>query len=254
MPTYIPKATSLDRRWFVIDASGKVLGKVATAAATLLTGKRKPTYTPFLDTGDHVVVINADQVVLTRRAPEAARRGSRAGDAAQDQAGARHVPQAEGLPRAQAPAPGAEAAAAHPVAGVKQALSTTPLEYYGTGKRKTSIARVHLRPGTGEFQLNDRGLDEYFGGIEALKQVVKQPFSVTETNDRFDVVATIHGGGVNSQAGAIRHGISRALCEFNLELRGKLKKAGFLTRDARIKERKKYGQKGARRRFQFSKR
>jgi ribosomal protein S9 len=75
-------------------------------------------------------------------------------------------------------------------------LSTTPLEYYGTGKRKTSIARVHLRPGTGEFQLNEHGLDEYFGGIESLKQVVKQPFSVTETNDRFDVVATIHGGGV----------------------------------------------------------
>jgi small subunit ribosomal protein S9 len=134
-------------------------------------------------------------------------------------------------------------------------LSTTPLDYYGTGKRKTSIARVHLRPGKGEFQLNERGgLDEYFGGQEALKQIVKQPFSVTETNDRFDVIATIEGGGVASQAGAIRHGISRALCVFNLELRGRLKKAGFLTRDARIKERKKYGQKGARRRFQFSKR
>jgi small subunit ribosomal protein S9 len=133
-------------------------------------------------------------------------------------------------------------------------LATTPLEYYGTGKRKTSIARVHLRPGTGEFQLNARGLDEYFGGIEALKQVVKQPFAVTETNDRFDVLARIEGGGVVAQAGALRHGISRALCEFNLELRGRLKKAGFLTRDARIKERKKYGQKGARGRFQFSKR
>jgi small subunit ribosomal protein S9 len=133
-------------------------------------------------------------------------------------------------------------------------LSTTPLDYYGTGKRKTSIARVHLRPGKGEFQLNERGLDEYFGGQEALKQIVKQPFSVTETNDRFDVIAVVEGGGVASQAGAIRHGISRALCVFNLELRGRLKKAGFLTRDARIKERKKYGQKGARRRFQFSKR
>ena len=133
-------------------------------------------------------------------------------------------------------------------------MATTPLEYYGTGKRKTSIARVHLRPGTGEFQLNARGLDEYFGGIEALKQVVKQPFAVTETNDRFDVLARIEGGGVVAQAGALRHGISRALCEFNLELRGRLKKAGFLTRDARIKERKKYGQKGARGRFQFSKR
>lgn len=133
-------------------------------------------------------------------------------------------------------------------------MSTTPIDFYSTGKRKTSVARVHLRPGSGEFQLNARGLDEYFGGIEALKQIVKQPFAVTETNDKFDVVATIHGGGVSSQAGAIRHGISRALCAYDAELRGKLKKAGFLTRDARIKERKKYGQKGARRRFQFSKR
>jgi small subunit ribosomal protein S9 len=133
-------------------------------------------------------------------------------------------------------------------------VSTTPLDFYSTGKRKTSVARVHLRPGTGDFQLNDRGLDDYFGGIEALKQIVKQPFTVTETNDKFDVVATLDGGGVASQAGALRHGISRALCEFNTELRKKLKKAGFLTRDARQKERKKYGQKGARRRFQFSKR
>ena len=133
-------------------------------------------------------------------------------------------------------------------------MATTPLEYYGTGKRKTSIARVHLRPGTGEFQLNARGLDEYFGGIEALKQVVKQPFAVTETNDRFDVLARIEGGGVVAQAGALRHGISRALCEFNLELRGRLKKAGFLTRDARIKERKKYGLKKARKAPQYSKR
>jgi small subunit ribosomal protein S9 len=133
-------------------------------------------------------------------------------------------------------------------------VSTTPLDFYSTGKRKTSIARVHLRPGTGEFQLNTHGLDEFFGGIEALKQIVKQPFSVTETNDKFDVLASVHGGGVSGQAGAIRHGISKALCVWNAEMRARLKKAGFLTRDARIKERKKYGQKGARRRFQFSKR
>jgi small subunit ribosomal protein S9 len=133
-------------------------------------------------------------------------------------------------------------------------LSATPIEYYATGKRKTSIARVHLRPGTGEIQLNDRTLDDYFGGHEALKMIVRQPFAVTETNEKFDVLAVLDGGGVSSQAGALRHGISRALCEFNLELRKKLKKAGFLSRDARIKERKKYGQKGARRRFQFSKR
>jgi small subunit ribosomal protein S9 len=133
-------------------------------------------------------------------------------------------------------------------------LSTTPSEYYATGKRKTSVARVHLRPGTGEIKLNDKSLDDYFGGHEALKMLIKQPFAVTETIEKFDVSARLHGGGVSAQAGALRHGIARALCEFDLELRKRLKKAGFLSRDARIKERKKYGQKGARRRFQFSKR
>ncbi|HEY8149042.1 MAG TPA: 30S ribosomal protein S9 [Vicinamibacteria bacterium] len=131
---------------------------------------------------------------------------------------------------------------------------STPIEYYATGKRKTAIARVRLRAGTGEVHLNDRALDDYFGGHEALKMLTKQPFAVTETTEKFDVLAIVTGGGPAAQAGAIRHGISRALCEFNLELRKRLKKAGFLTRDARIKERKKYGQKGARRRFQFSKR
>lgn len=133
-------------------------------------------------------------------------------------------------------------------------MSTEPLNYYATGRRKTSTARVHLRPGSGEMKLNQRSLDDYFGGHETLKLVVRQPFALTETADKFDVVARIDGGGVCSQAGALRHGISRALCVYNAELRKALKKAGLLTRDARIKERKKYGQKGARRRFQFSKR
>ena len=132
--------------------------------------------------------------------------------------------------------------------------TTNTLEYYATGKRKTAVARVWLRPGNGEMKLNDRAIDEYFGGHETLKMVAKQPFAVTETLEKFDVIANLHGGGPMAQAGALRHGISRALCVFNLELRKRLKKAGFLTRDARIKERKKYGQKGARRRFQFSKR
>ena len=113
---------------------------------------------------------------------------------------------------------------------------------------------MHLRPGTGEIQLNDKTMDDYFGGHEALKLLAKQPFAITEMVEKFDVHASVHGGGPSAQAGALRHGISKALCEFNLELRKRLKKAGFLTRDARIKERKKYGQKGARRRFQFSKR
>jgi len=133
-------------------------------------------------------------------------------------------------------------------------LSTQTPEFYGTGRRKTSVARVHLRPGKGEMSLNDRPLDEYFGGHDALKLMIREPFTITETHEKFDVVARIDGGGVASQAGALRHGISRALVIFNPELRKPLKKAGMLTRDPRIKERKKYGQKGARRRFQFSKR
>ena len=133
-------------------------------------------------------------------------------------------------------------------------MSTTENDYYATGKRKTSIARVHIRPGTGNIQLNDKSVDEYFGGHEALKLLVRQPFTVTETIEKFDVSAHLHGGGVVAQAGALRHGIAKALCVVDIELRKRLKKAGFLTRDARIKERKKYGQKGARRRFLFSKR
>ncbi|HEX3580360.1 MAG TPA: 30S ribosomal protein S9 [Thermoanaerobaculia bacterium] len=127
------------------------------------------------------------------------------------------------------------------------------VDYYGTGRRKTSTARVHLRPGSGSIQVNNRGLDEYFSN-DVLKMIIKQPLSLTETVDKFDIVVTVDGGGPSGQAGAIRHGISRALQIYNMELRKRLKKAGLLTRDPRMKERKKYGQKGARARFQFSKR
>ncbi len=127
------------------------------------------------------------------------------------------------------------------------------VDYYGTGRRKSSTARVHLRPGSGNIQVNDRTFDEYFPN-EVLKMIIKQPLSLTETVDKFDIVVTVDGGGPSGQAGAIRHGISRALQVYNTELRKRLKKAGLLTRDPRMKERKKYGQKGARARFQFSKR
>ncbi len=127
------------------------------------------------------------------------------------------------------------------------------VEYYGTGRRKTSTARVHLRQGAGSITVNNRPLDQYFGN-EVLKMIIKQPLSLTETNDRFDIVVVVDGGGPSGQAGAIRHGISRALQVYNTELRKRLKKAGLLTRDPRMKERKKYGQRGARARFQFSKR
>ena len=127
------------------------------------------------------------------------------------------------------------------------------VEYYGTGRRKTSTARVHLRQGTGQITVNNRPIDEYFGN-DVLKMIIKQPLSLTETVDKFDIVVVVDGGGPSGQAGAIRHGISRALQVYNMELRKRLKKAGLLTRDPRMKERKKYGQKGARARFQFSKR
>ncbi|MBR5371433.1 MAG: 30S ribosomal protein S9 [Oscillospiraceae bacterium] len=125
--------------------------------------------------------------------------------------------------------------------------------FYGTGRRKHSVARVRLYPGSGNVTINGRTIDDYFG-LETLKLIVRQPLELTETAAQFDIVCTVAGGGVTGQAGAIRHGVARALLQFNEELRGTLKKAGFLTRDPRMKERKKYGLKAARRAPQFSKR
>ena len=125
--------------------------------------------------------------------------------------------------------------------------------YYGTGRRKHSVSRVRMYPGTGKITINGRDIDEYFG-LETLKLIVRQPMEITNTLGRFDIVCTVAGGGVSGQAGAIRHGVARALLQNGDEMRPILKKAGFLTRDPRMKERKKYGLKGARRAPQFSKR
>jgi small subunit ribosomal protein S9 len=125
--------------------------------------------------------------------------------------------------------------------------------YYGTGRRKHSVARVRLVPGDGQVIINKRGIDEYFG-LETLKLIVKQPLKLTETDGQYDVLVNVDGGGFTGQAGAIRHGIARALLKVDPEFRSALKKAGFLTRDPRMKERKKYGLKAARRAPQFSKR
>jgi len=127
------------------------------------------------------------------------------------------------------------------------------VQYYGTGRRKTSTARVFLRPGTGGVTINDKPFDTFFP-TAALRTQIKQPLTLTETADKFDILATVAGGGVSGQAGAMRLGIARALVEYNAELRKPLKTEGLLTRDARAKERKKYGMAGARKRFQFSKR
>jgi small subunit ribosomal protein S9 len=127
------------------------------------------------------------------------------------------------------------------------------IQYYGTGRRKTSTARVYLRPGSGAITVNKREFNSYFPN-EALQMIIRQPLNLTETTEKFDIFVNVAGGGQAGQAGAVRHGITRALMEFNADLRPALKKAGLITRDPRQKERKKYGQKGARARFQFSKR
>ena len=125
--------------------------------------------------------------------------------------------------------------------------------FYGTGRRKSSVARVRVYPGSGKITINGRDIDDYFG-LETLKLIVRQPLALTETAERFDIVCTVAGGGVTGQAGAIRHGISRALLKVNEEYKNVLRSEGLLTRDARVKERKKYGRKRASKRFQFSKR
>jgi small subunit ribosomal protein S9 len=127
------------------------------------------------------------------------------------------------------------------------------VQYYGTGRRKTSTARVFLRPGSGAIRINERTFEAFFP-TEALRTQIRTPLVITETADKFDILATVAGGGVSGQAGAMRLGIARALVEYNAELRKRLKDGGLLTRDARAKERKKYGMAGARKRFQFSKR
>ena len=127
------------------------------------------------------------------------------------------------------------------------------IQYYGTGRRKTSTARVYLRPGTGEVRVNRKTFEQYFPN-QALRMIIRQPLNLTDTGGKFDIVVNVAGGGPAGQAGAVRHGITRALMEFNADLRPALKDAGLVTRDPRAKERKKYGQKGARKRFQFSKR
>lgn len=126
-------------------------------------------------------------------------------------------------------------------------------QHLATGRRKTATARVYLRPGSGQLTVNRRPFDQYFH-TDALRRVAREPLALTETHEKFDVLINVAGGGEAGQAGAVRHGIARALVQFDPELRGRLKEAGFLTRDSRVKERKKYGQRGARARFQYSKR
>ena len=276
--TYSAKPGEVERGWYVVDADGETLGRLATRIADTLRGKLKPEYTPHIDTGDFVVVINCERIRVTgkkmddkiyyrhsgyhgglreetlrdllgRRPEEVIRRAVK-GMVPRNAARSRAAPEAQGVRRPRAPArgPGAQAARREEVV-----MAENDAVYRGTGKRKTSVARVILTPGSGAFTVNGRALDEYFGR-PTLRTTATSPLELTGLRDRFDVKALCDGGGITGQAGALRHGIARALIEADPELRIALKQKGFLTRDAREVERKKAGLKGARRRPQFSKR
>ena len=213
------KANEVERKWYVVDAEGVTLGHLAAEVASILRGKKKPIFTPYVDCGDYVVIVNAEKIKVS-------------GKKLDQKIYFRH---------------------SEYVGGVKTLTLRASEKFYGTGRRKSSVARVYLTQGTGKITINKRDIDDFFG-METLKVVVRQPLTAIDGNGKYDLIVTVHGGGYTGQAGAIRHGLARALVKMDPELRPTLKKAGYLTRDPRMKERKKYGLKAARRAPQFSKR
>jgi small subunit ribosomal protein S9 len=319
MGTFSQKPADVVKKWVLIDAEGLVVGRLASVVATRLRGKHKPTYTPHVDDGDNVIIINADKVVLTGkkrsdkvyywhtghpggikertaeqlldgRFPGARRRkGHRTHDPARP---ARPSPDEEParLCRHRASARGTAAGSARrrraelqeQESGLKIMAELNSLEElgeatgavtedaapeapvhvqkldaqgraYATGKRKDAVARVWLTPGTGRITVGGKDFTEYFAR-PVLQMVLQQPIIAANRAGQYDIVATVAGGGLSGQAGAVRHGISKALTYYEPSLRTPLKKGGFLTRDSRVVERKKYGKAKARRSFQFSKR
>ncbi len=277
MKTFIAKNETVQRDWYVVDAEGKTLGRLAAALAYRLRGKHKPVFTPHVDTGDYLVVINADKIAVTgnkMRDKMYHRFTGYIGNLKTESLGQaleRHpervieiavkgmLPKGP-LGRAMYRKLKVYAGAEHPHA----AQQPQPLELYGTiimaitqnygtGRRKSSTARVFLRKGSGNITVNDRPLDEFFGR-ETARMIVRQPLELTKNTESFDIVVTTTGGGITGQAGAIRLGIARALVEYDETLKTELRKAGFMTRDAREVERKKVGLHKARRATQFSKR
>ena len=275
MKTYSAKPKEIEQRWYVVDAEGQTLGRLATRIADTLRGKRKPQYTPHIDTGDFVVVVNAEKIAVTGKKLEQKRYyrhsgypgGLRSRTLAEQlerrpteviRKAVKGMLPRNRLARRQITKLKVYAGPTHPHEA--QNPRTTPArlmaeiaQYQGTGKRKTSVARVILRPGDGATWINGRSLETYFPR-EALRTTATAPLRVAGVEGRFDIRARIHGGGPSGQAGALRHGIARALVEADPELRGVLKREGFLTRDARIVERKKAGLHKARKAPQFSKR
>ena len=232
MKSFMANPSNIERKWFVVDAADKTLGRLAAEVAKVLRGKHKPTFTPHMDTGDHVIIINADKVVLT-------------GKKLTQKIYFRHSGYLGGDSYVKA----GDMLKNNSVRMVELAVVT----YNATGRRKSSVARVRLVPGEGNIVINDRELNQYFG-LKTLELIVNQPLEITETKGKYDVLVNVNGGGISGQAGAIRHGIARALLKVDAEFRPALKKAGFLTRDPREKELLKYGLKKARKASQFSKR
>ena len=207
MKTFVAKPETVKRDWYVVDATGKTLGRLATELARRLRGKHKAEYTPHVDTGDYIIVINADKVAVTGRKET-------------DKLYYWHTGY---------------------VGGIKQATFKEMIA--------RSSARVFIKPGSGKITINQRELDVYFGR-ETARMIVRQPLELVELTDKLDLYITVKGGGISGQAGAIRHGITRALMEYDETLRPALRAAGFVTRDARRVERKKVGLHKARRRPQ----
>ena len=314
MKTFSAKPAEVTKKWVLIDAKGLVVGRLASIVAMRLRGKHHPTYTPHVDCGDHVIIINAAHVVLTGRKrdnkvyynhtgfiggikertaksilegrfPErvvekAIERMIPRGPLGRVQmgnlrvyAGAEHPHEAqqpeiarcrrdesqEHEGRIRWPIPCSLSTSCRPL---KPAAPDAPKyvkkldkqgRAYATGKRKNAIARVWIKPGTGKIIVNSREVEVYFAR-PVLRMMIQQPLVAAARAGQYDVICTVAGGGLSGQAGAVRHGISKALTYFEPDLRGVLKKGGFLTRDSRVVERKKYGRAKARQSFQFSKR
>jgi small subunit ribosomal protein S9 len=301
MKTYSAKPAEVEKKWVMIDADGLVVGRLASIVAMRLRGKHKPTFTPHVDCGDNVIVINAAKVVLTGRKVEQKVYYKHTGyiggikersaksilsgrfpERIVEKAPAR---QSQGLSPRRTSARGTTAAAARhcchepqeqedrvmaetmqtleELSTLKPAAAPQPPKYvqkldkqgraYATGKRKDAVARVWIKMGGGKIVINDRPVETYFAR-PVLRMLIQQPLVASNRQGQYDVVCTVSGGGLSGQAGAVRHGLSKALMRHEPDLRAVLKRGGFLTRDARVVERKKYGKAKARRSFQFSKR
>ena len=275
MKTYSAKPGEITREWYLVDAEGKTLGRLATQIADTLRGKRKPQFTPHVDTGDFVIVVNAEKIHVTGNKLDQKRYYRHSGypgglrsRTLREQLDRRPtevlrvavkgmLPKNR-LARQQITKLKIYAGPEHP----HEAQNPKPLEtdavseiaqYRGTGKRKTSVARVILRPGDGSTWVNGRTLEEYFPR-SVWQTIAVSPLKVAGVEGQYNLRVRVHGGGLTGQAGAVRHGIARALVEANPELRIPLKREGFLTRDARQVERKKAGLHKARKAPQFSKR